>query len=76
MKNQLPIEVIEATKPLEIIINGTHCIEVSHQDFIVYAQDNPFPFLNASYNNIHKHWTYKSLSINGKFYAPKFNQNK
>lgn len=76
MKNQLPIQVIEATKPLEIIINGIHCIEVSHPDFIVYAQDNPFPFLNASYNNIHEHWMYKSLPINGKFYAPKFNQNK
>lgn len=76
MKNQLPIQTFEAVEPLEIIINGINCIEVSHPNFIVYAQNNPFPFLDASYNNIHKHWMYKALSINRKFYAPKFNQNK
>jgi hypothetical protein len=61
------------SKPIKVVINDVEFEEVSWDLFIVFGEEDKFPFLKSDFSNegIHyPHRAYKSIAINGKFYAP------
>lgn len=59
-------------KQISIIVNDIEFIEIDYDEYIVYSEKNPFPFLNSIHNEVVNRWRFKSLILNGKFYAPKY----
>jgi hypothetical protein len=57
---------------IEIVVNGVEFQEVNAAEYIIHAAENPYPFLNCIKGSWDNSWTYKSLRLDGKFYAPKY----
>lgn len=72
---------------LDILINGVVFKEINQRFFVVYGKEDKFPFLQsvlyddddnfptAKFGNFPRR-EYKSIFIDGKFYAPTFNTKK
>ncbi len=58
---------------IEIIINGIQFKEIKHNEYLIHSVVNPYPFLKCVHNEITNIWRYKSLILDGKFYAPNHN---
>lgn len=69
---------------LEVVINGVTFKEIDQPFFVVYGEEDKFPFLaSVLYDDDNNFPTskvgnfprreYKCIFINGKFYAPTFN---
>jgi hypothetical protein len=61
------------SKPIKVVINDVEFEEVSWDLFIVFGEEDKFPFLKSDFSNEGIHYplrVYKSIAINGKFYAP------
>ena len=69
---------------LDIVINGVTFKEINYPFFVVYGEEDKFPFLRsalydydeqfptAKSNNFPRR-EYRSIAINGKYYAPILN---
>ena len=69
---------------LDVVINGVVFKEINHRFFVVYGEEDKFPFLQSALYDCDEHFPtakvgnfprreYKSIQINGNFYAPTFN---
>ena len=73
-------------KDLKIVVNGVEFQEIPHHIFIVYGEEDKIPFMDSVETNVDPMYprtkeagkfpfrTYKSLVINQKFFAPKFDE--
>lgn len=58
---------------LKVVINDVEFEEIPNNYFIVYGEEDKFPFLNSLVRCTifsPKHRVYKSIVINEKYYAP------
>jgi hypothetical protein len=62
------------SKPIKVVINDVEFEEIPNDTFIVHGDKDEYPFLESSFidegffrNPLR---VYKSIAINGKFYAP------
>jgi hypothetical protein len=63
-------ETFKSTENLDVIINGIKFHKGAHDTFIVFGQDNKFPFMDAIYDPSSNCWRYRSVFINNEFYIP------
>lgn len=74
-------------KKLHIVVNGVIFHEIPNHTFIVYGKEDKIPFIDSVETNIDSvfpltdkqtgrfpYRTYKSLVINQRFFAPKFDK--
>lgn len=73
---------------LEMFINGVKFAEIPCPNYVVQGDEDKFPFLqsdvrggvdpNSPNNNVHSpvYRVYKSIQVNGKFYAPVLKTNE
>jgi hypothetical protein len=62
--------------PLQITVNGVEFQEVPHPFFLINGEEDKFPFMHSKLSDkgTYPARTYKSLSINGRFFAPIINE--
>jgi hypothetical protein len=73
-------------KELKIIVNGIEFHEIPNRSFIVHGEKDKIPFMESVETNVDPMYprakelgrfpfrTYKSLVINQRFFAPKFDE--
>lgn len=61
-----------AQTEIKLVINDVEFKEIPNDKFIVYGEEDKLPFLDNFYFIFfpNPHRAYKSIVINGKYYAP------